>query len=118
MSHHQGHLGGHHHHDECCHGEYDHSCCHEDSCDAHHHHHHHHGHEDFADQLIDLADEAWMEVLKDKIKENISASSEHLDQLAKMVTEVNKERWINKMSAKKQSDDFKEKLHSFFSPKK
>jgi hypothetical protein len=98
---------------ECCesHG----SCC------CHHHHHHnddesHDGH--FSKQLLELADEAWMEVLKEKIKEKIIASSGgHLDKLAALVTETNHMRWNNKMTADRACEDFKKKLCDLFHQK-
>ena len=68
--------------------------------------------EDFADQLLALADEAWMCALKDKIKEEILRSGgEHLSELAKVVAESNKMRWKNKMSSKKSCCDYKDKIH-------
>ncbi len=105
----------------------DHSCCHEDE----HHHHHHHGHDeccshsheehceehsDFACDLLELADEAWMCLLKDKIKEQILATNgKHLDELAKLVTESNHSRWKLKMAKKANVEAFREKLHVLFS---
>jgi hypothetical protein len=112
------HNQGHHHHGECCSKEGE--CCHsEDSCGAHHHHHHeccgHHEHEDFSEQLIEMADEAWMEVLKCKIKEHINNSSgSHLDELAKIVSESNHCRWKHKMAGRKGIDTFKHKVRDFF----
>jgi hypothetical protein len=73
---------------------------------------------DFAHQLLELADAAWMEVLKEKIKENIRTSSDkNLDELAKIISETNKERWQRKMAKKKACESYKEKLASFFSKK-
>lgn len=121
MSHHQEH----HHEHECC------GLCH----DGHHQHHHGecsshesccggiHGDKEhnFAHELIQLADIAWMELLKEKIKANIAKSSgSHLDELAKVVAETNHIRWQNKMAKQKNIDNFGEKLHSIFnsSPRK
>lgn len=112
---------GHHHCD--VHGQGD--CCGE----LHHHHDcgccHHNGaltestHQDFAHELLELADAAWMELLKDKIKEQIKASSAaQLDQLAKLVTHANKERWEHTMAKKSACDSFREKLHEHFASKK
>ncbi len=62
-----------------------------------------------------MADEAWMEVLKEKIKEEIIAShSKHLDKLAKLVADANSERWKEKLALQKNSNDFKEKISEFF----
>lgn len=111
-----------HHHHHCCHGEgeccchHDHhhdSCCHESSCCESDEHP-----QDFAGELLELADAAWMELLKDKIKEQIEASSgKHLDQLAKLVTSSNKVRWENKMASKRVSSEFREKLCDYFHKK-
>lgn len=107
----------HHHHNECCSHEGGHHEAHEheECCHAHHECQHHGEHEGFADQLLELADEAWMEVLKDKIKENISANSgANLDRLAKLVSESNNHRWKNKLSKKKSCEEYKEKIADFF----
>ena len=109
----------HHHH---CHGHHHHGCCeeHECGCCCHHHHHsdechEHHDQGDFASQLLQLADEAWMEVLKEKIKAQvIKGSGAHLDKLAKLVADGNKDRWRLKLGAQKGCDDFHEKVAEFF----
>lgn len=102
-------------HDHC--HSHNHQSC--PCCQSHQHEHsecHGHSHEDecgdFSKILLELADEAWMELLKDKIKEKILASSgKNLDQLATTVSEANKERWKSKMAAKKQCHAYKDKLH-------
>jgi hypothetical protein len=102
-------MSDHHHHGECC--------SHDKNCHENHHHEccHHHEHEDFAKQLLEMADEAWMEVLKEKIKEEIrSTSGSHLEGLAKIVSEANSLRWKNKLSSQKECSQFKEKIHEFF----
>lgn len=67
-----------------------------------------------ADKFLALADQAWMEVLKEKIKENIKANSKHLDELAGLIAEANHERWKKKIDAKSCCGSFEEKLKSFF----
>lgn len=110
---------------------HNHHCCSgHDACGGHeeeHEHHHHHGHEhhhdccchehgDFAGDLLELADEAWMEVLKEKIKEQIlSSHGPHMDQLAKLISQSNGERWKNKMEIQKTKRDFRQGLQDFFS---
>lgn len=95
--------------------------CHKDVCSCSYcktGHAHAHGHEDFANQLIEMADNAWMELVKDKIKDHILASSgKELDKLAQLVAESNKLRWKEKLAMQKGSKDFKEKLGEFFSKK-
>ncbi|MCE5316254.1 MAG: hypothetical protein LLG04_02685 [Parachlamydia sp.] len=110
MTHHHHHNG---HCDICCaHGEH-HASCHECACGHHHHPHEHH--EDFAHELLEMADQAWMEVLKEKIKEQIkSTNGPHLDQLAKLVAESNHVRWQHKMGVLKDVQSYKEKLSAFF----
>lgn len=64
-----------------------------------------------SEMLLHLADEAWMEVLKDKIKEDILAKSgDHLTQLARTTSEYNHKRWKDKMEAKKGCEDFDAQL--------
>ncbi len=104
-----------------------------DHCDTHEHEHHHHGdalcgccchsddechdhHEDFASSLLEVADEAWMCLLKDKIKEHILATNgKQLDDLAKLISDSNNARWKLKMAKQHTVEDFREKIHSFFS---
>lgn len=98
-------------HQNPCHSEHEHSCCHHEHEE---HQYHHEG--EFAEQLLEMADEAWMEVLKEKIKQQIiTTSGQHLDNLAKLVAESNKDRWKHKLSSHKVCQDYKEKLAEFFS---
>ena len=95
----------HHHHDHCHEDE----CCGHCECDEHHHHHH----EKFSHQLLELADEAWMEVLKEEIANEIRRTSgDHLKKMAKLVNETNHERWKELMAEKKGLGEFEEKLKS------
>jgi hypothetical protein len=69
----------------------------------------------FAHKLLDAADEAWMCLLKEKIKSEIEKSSgAHLNELAKLVVETNKARWKNKLSRQQNVEQFGEKLKEFF----
>ncbi len=69
--------------------------------------------------LLEVADEAWEEVLKDKIKEHILATQkERMTELAKIVSEGNSQRWKMKMEKKKVVGQFKEQLTQFFGQKK
>jgi len=107
----------HHCHQSCSGGNQScssHSCgeqccsCHSCKCACHNHDHH----EKYSHELLDLADEAWMEVLKDKIKEEIKQlSGEHLTQMAKLVATSNHARWKEKMLEKKGIQDFEDHLH-------
>lgn len=104
----------HDHDDHCCH--HDHHCHEEEaSCCSHDHHCHHHHHETFSEQLIQIADEAWMEVLKEKMKAQIEAQSgKHLDKLAKLVTEENENRWHDKTKNTNHVHEFRDKISAFF----
>lgn len=91
----------HHHHDHC----HDDNCCGHCECDGHHHN------EKFSKQLLELADDAWMEVLKEEIVNEIRRTSgDHLKKMAKLVNETNHERWKELLSEKKGLEDFEEKL--------
>jgi hypothetical protein len=108
-----------HHHDESCsHGSC--SCCshHDQSC-GHSHHDDHHEHPEFAKQLIDLADEAWMCLLKEKIRKQVESSAgAQLDELAKIVAESNHNRWRLKLEGDNACKEFKQQVADFFSKKK
>lgn len=104
-----------HHHHECCEGE---SCSTEEQKQEHiccsHNHHEDHGC-DMALHLLDIADEAWMEVLKEKIKDHIRANDHKIDELAKIVSEINKERWHHKIAKHQICEDYEKRLHTLFS---
>ncbi len=104
---HECHEEGHGHHETCpC-------CCHENVCG-----HFHEEHKDFSSQLIELADQAWMEVLKDKIRNHVEKTAgKHLDELAKFVAETNNHRWKMKLQADKACKDFKQHISDFFQKK-
>lgn len=103
-----GHSCDHHHHEQS-------SCCSSHcKCPCHSHHGEEHEHSDFAQELLQMADEAWMELLKEKIKENIQTlSGSNLDQLAKLVAESNHERWKHMLADKKACNDYHEKVANF-----
>lgn len=110
MTHLHGHS--HDHHQEKCH-----SCGHEQcscgSCSCGHQHDHEHG--DFANDLLELADQAWMELLSEKIKKQIEANhGKQLDDLAKIVSDTNNSRWKHKMAAQKVRNEYKDKLSQYF----
>lgn len=112
---HDDHCHTHHHHgSSCCHEGHHQSCCsHHDASCGDSHQHEERG--SFAEELIEMADDAWMEVLHEKIKEQILTSSgKHLDELAQLVASANHERWKNKMSSHKGCSDFKDKIRDFF----
>lgn len=93
----------------CCHSQD--SSCHKDStC------HESHGNEcDFETYLFSIADKAWEKLLTEKIKARIEATSgDKLNELAQIISDGNKERWEQKMLAKKKKCDFDRKLKEFF----
>ena len=70
-----------------------------------------HGQGKYADELLHLADDAWMDILKDKIKEEIRLNSgEQLTNLAKLIATANHARWKDKMQSKKDHEDFETQL--------
>lgn len=103
----------HHHHDEGCHGHSESCHSHEEGC------HHEEGHGEFTHHFLEVADCAWMEVLKDKIKEHILATeNDRMKELAKIIAEANKERWKHRKEKKKHCKDLAEKLCNFFAHSK
>lgn len=68
------------------------------------------------EKFFEIADEAWREVLKEKIKNKIlSKKGEHLEQLAEIIAVANGERWKNKISIKIKGAEFKDKIKELFS---
>ncbi len=65
--------------------------------------------------LLELADEAWYEAVKDRIRKEIDAScGEKLDELAKIVTEANQCRWQHKIGGKVKENAYKTRIREFF----
>lgn len=90
-----------------------------EACHNEHPHHHHHEQQEegcnMPEKLLCLADEAWMEVVKEKIKKEIEAScGDKLNNLAKLIAETNKAKWSAKIAAKQGCHEYKEKLFQFF----
>ncbi len=69
--------------------------------------------------FFEVADCAWREVLKEKIKEYILATQNtQMTELAKIVAEGNNQRWKIKMEKKQGCASFREKLCQFFGQSK
>lgn len=116
-----GHCCKHGHSCSCHSHEHCHSHGHENGvcscCGAHHEpcgNGHHHGECDWAASFLELADEAWMEVLKEKIKEYILKDDKKITELAAIVSEANCERWKKKMEKEKCCDTYQQKLNACF----
>jgi hypothetical protein len=72
-----------------------------------------------ANYFLELADEAWEEVLKEKIKEYIlKTQNDQMGRLAKIIAEGNHQRWRNRMESKQGSKHFMEEICKFFSDSK
>ena len=100
-----------------CHTQHQKCCC---PCHVQHNEcSNSHDHDDKARYFLELADEAWQEVLKEKIKEHLlKTQSDRMTKLAKIVAEGNNQRWRNRMEKKQGCVDFKEELCEFFSQSK
>jgi len=97
-------------------GSHEKSCCSSGSCSSGSQEERQGG--KFTQHLFDLADEAWGEVLKAKIKEYLlSTQGDRMAELAKMVAEANSRRWKHKMEKKQCCADFHEELECFFNQK-
>ena len=71
---------------------------------------------DMHSMLLELADEAWMEVLKEKIKAIILATSgDHLDKIAKLVAGANEAKWTHMMSGKLKCEEYRTALKELIS---
>jgi len=79
----------------------------------------HEGHSGCDDKLMRLAEEAWMELLKDKIKTEIeNKKGSDLQKLAEIVAKANGEKWKHKMAAKIGCEEYKNTLKDFFTSNK
>lgn len=71
---------------------------------------------DMPQYLLSLADKAWEEVVKEKLKKQIEAKSgAHLDKLTELVARTNSSKWHNKLTAKKACGDYQSQLWNLFS---
>jgi len=71
---------------------------------------------DMPEKLLAMADEAWFELLKEKIKVEISKScGNDMEKLAKLVAEANKEKWAHTVQGKIKCDEYKENIKAIFS---
>ena len=69
-----------------------------------------------AEKFLELADAAWTELLKEKIKNKInSKKGEHMEKLAEIVAKANGDKWRTKLSSKTNAQEFKNTLKEFFS---
>lgn len=63
------------------------------------------------DRMLVMADEAWFELLKDKMKADLQKScGDKLTKLAGFVTAANNERWSAMINGKAQCERFKSEL--------
>lgn len=69
---------------------------------------------DYAAKFLELANQAWTEVLKEKIKEKIKADCKNMDELAAIIADANHERWKHKMESKQCCGGYEEKLKNYF----
>lgn len=66
---------------------------------------------DIPEKLLCLADDAWTEVVKEKIKREIEkAAGPKLDSLAKLVAETNHRRWSHLIEGKQKCDEYKQQV--------
>lgn len=108
------HCHSHPHPCSCCGEE---MCC-EERCETHQCCHSHSGEKgEFAKHMLEVAEQAWLEALGDKIKENILKSDTRLNELAKLICDANAERWKHKTAEINISKDFQQKISDFFSQK-
>lgn len=61
-------------------------------------------------RLLAMADEAWLEVLKEKIKELIRSHDSKIDELAQVVAETNRNRWHEKNATLINEEDYWKRL--------
>ncbi len=63
------------------------------------------------EKLLILADDAWMELMKEKIKAEINkASGPHMEKIAQLVVETNFAKWSDLIQAKTKCNEYKDNL--------
>lgn len=69
-----------------------------------------------SEKLLSMADEAWLEVIKDKMKDEIEKScGDKLSKVAAFVTKANGEKWKSIMASKSKCEEFKAKVEELLS---
>jgi hypothetical protein len=72
-------------------------------------------HSDCPKHFLELADKAWMELLKDKIKIEIeNKKGAELEKLAEIIAKANGKKWKHKIAAEMECEDYKNTLKDFF----
>jgi len=62
-------------------------------------------------KLIALADQAWEELLKEKIKAEIQKScGDKMDEIAKLVTETNNAKWGHMIEGRVKDEEYKQAI--------
>ncbi len=68
------------------------------------------------EKLLCLADQAWMELVKEKIKAEIDAKcGEELKKLAGVVAKANCEKWQSMIAGKQRCEEYRSEVKAFFS---
>jgi len=99
--------------------QHEHCKCNEDSqCRDKMKKHHHEDHCHCEEKFLKLADEAWKEVLKEKIKAEIEKKQgDSLEKLAEIIAKTNTEKWKHQITIKSKCEEYKNTLKEFFSSK-
>lgn len=64
------------------------------------------------EEMLSLADEAWMELMKEKMKAEIDkVSGTHMEKVAKLVMEANFAKWSDLIKAKAKCNEYKDNLN-------
>ena len=67
------------------------------------------------EKLLCLADQAWMELVKEKIKAEIDANcGEDLKKLAGIVAKANRDKWHAMVAGKQRCEEFNNDVKTFF----
>lgn len=70
---------------------------------------------DMPEKLLTLADEAWYELLKEKIKaEILDSCGPRMDKLAKLIAETNHAKWTHEIQGKVKCEEYKGSLKAMF----
>lgn len=71
-----------------------------------------------AERFLNVADEAYLELLKEKIKVKIEKEKgDELEKLAEIVAKANNEKWKYKLAIKVKCEEYKNNLKEYFSSK-
>jgi hypothetical protein len=73
--------------------------------------------QDMNSMLMDIGDEAWMELMKEKMKKHLEKTNgANMDKIAQIAVEIGTEMWKNKMMQEQKEKENEDKMMKAMTP--